>query len=227
MATVDMPSIDPSKLPNNSYTARERREQETSETLSKAVEASKQPQATTVAQGKARKPSLVKKFARYIVEDSIENAREKTLDEIVIPGVKTLIFDTLTDMLDIILFGGEGAPMGRYSASAGASKRMSYSKFYEEKSAKKNRDGRSYRDAYEADDIILDTRNQANNVLNTLYGHIRKYGQVSVATYYDIVGVTGEWTDNRYGWTNINGAGIKPVRDGFMIILPPATLLEE
>lgn len=226
MATRDIPSGSDMRkqYPGNSFKQRD----DIQETLTKAVDESK-PQVKQVAKGKVRKQSLLKKFSRYIIEDSVESAKEKTLGEIIIPGVKTLIFDTLTDMLDIILFGGNGAPMGRYAAAPRARKgQTSYDKYYNSKTTGNGSRGGSYRDApYDPDDIILDTRAQANNALNELNNIIMKYGQASVANFYDIVGVTGEWTDNRYGWTSLRGAGIKPVRDGFMILLPPTVVLDD
>lgn len=227
MATRDVPSGNEmrKRYPGNSVKQRD----EVQEALSKAVSEST-PKVKQVAKGKVRKQSRLKKFTRYIIEDNIESAKEKTLGEIIIPGVKTLIFDTLTDMLDIMLFGGNGAPMGRYAASPRVRKggQTSYDKYYNGKTTGNGTRGGSYRDVpYDPDDIILDTRAQANNALNELNNIILKYGQASVANFYDIVGVTGEWTDNRYGWTSLRGAGIKPVRDGFMIILPPTVVLDD
>ena len=46
------------------------------------------------------------------------------------------------------------------------------------------------------------------------------YGQVTVADLYDLVGVTGNYTDNKYGWTNIRNAETIRVRDGYMLKLP-------
>lgn len=52
---------------------------------------------------------------------------------------------------------------------------------------------------------------------------IDMYGVVSVADLYDLVGITGNYTDNKYGWTNIRNA--EPVRamgGGYMLKLPKA-----
>ena len=38
----------------------------------------------------------------------------------------------------------------------------------------------------------------------------------------DLVGVTGNYTDNKYGWTNIRNAEVVRVRDGYRIKLPRA-----
>ena len=55
---------------------------------------------------------------------------------------------------------------------------------------------------------------------------LEKYGMVSVADLYDLVGVTGNYTDNKYGWTNLSNAEIVRVRDGYQIKLPRARVLD-
>ena len=51
---------------------------------------------------------------------------------------------------------------------------------------------------------------------------IDMYQLVSVADFYDLVGVSGNYTDNKYGWTNVRNASVVRVRDGYMIKLPKA-----
>lgn len=230
MSTREMPSGTDirRRYPGNSM--RQRLNDDADQALTEAVNASESElKIKRVATGRVKKQSLLKKFSRYIIADSIESAKEKTLGDIIIPGVKTLLFDTLTDLLDIILFGGNGAPMGRYSPNLKRTRlgTTSYDKYYSTKTTG-NGARNSYRDIpYDPDEIILDTRAQANEALSELNSIIMRYGQASIAHFYDIVGVTGEWTDNRYGWTSLRGAAIKPVREGFVIILPPTVVLDD
>ena len=55
---------------------------------------------------------------------------------------------------------------------------------------------------------------------------ISSYRVVSVADFYDLAGITPEYTDNKYGWTDIRSANIVRVRDGYMIKLPRAVPLD-
>lgn len=48
---------------------------------------------------------------------------------------------------------------------------------------------------------------------------------MSVADLYDLVGINGNYTDNKYGWFNIRTASVVRVRDGYMIKLPKAVPL--
>ena len=45
---------------------------------------------------------------------------------------------------------------------------------------------------------------------------------VSVADLYDLVGISGNYTDNKYGWTNLRNSDVQRVRDGYLLKLPKA-----
>ena len=55
---------------------------------------------------------------------------------------------------------------------------------------------------------------------------IANYGLVSVADLYDLVGINGSYTDNRYGWTNIANAKVVRVPTGYMLKLPKVMPLD-
>ena len=78
------------------------------------------------------------------------------------------------------------------------------------------------RTGYSHDDIILETRGEAEEVLDRMNELIDTYGIVSVADMYDLVGISCNYTDNKYGWTNIRNAEPIRVRDGYMLKLPKA-----
>ena len=71
------------------------------------------------------------------------------------------------------------------------------------------------------DDILFDSRGDAEAVLDTMNDIIDRYGTVSVADLYDLAQVPNDnFTMNRYGWTNISGAYAHRVRDGYILKLP-------
>jgi hypothetical protein len=73
---------------------------------------------------------------------------------------------------------------------------------------------------YSYDDITLGSRAEAERVLSCMDELMDEYGIVRVADMYDLVGVSGEYTDNHYGWTNIRNAEIVSTRDGYRIKMP-------
>ena len=83
------------------------------------------------------------------------------------------------------------------------------------------------RTGYDYDDIILESYGEAEDVLERMDELIATYQLVSVADFYDLVGVSGNYTDNKYGWTDIRNASVMRVRDGYMIKLPKALPLNQ
>ena len=79
---------------------------------------------------------------------------------------------------------------------------------------------RSARSRHDFDDIILETRGEAEDVLSHLVDLIEDYGVASVGDYYDLLGIESAFTDNKYGWTNVADGYIDRTRDGYCIRLP-------
>ena len=48
----------------------------------------------------------------------------------------------------------------------------------------------------------------------------------TVADLYELVGVTGEYTDNKYGWDSLGSASVTRVRGGYLVDLPRTRLLD-
>lgn len=217
---IERSSIDGSSF-RNAYPSNSNASKDTTVRDSSKVPEDKQ--IRKVAEAKVRKQGFLKRLAKSVVEDSIENAKEKAFDEIIIPGFKTLIFDTVNEMMGVMLFKDSNY---RGSPNRNRGDHTSYRDYYDKKN-KGRASGYRRESSLEPDDIILYTRQEANAVLDELDWTIRKYGQASVADLYDAVGVTSDWTDNRYGWTSLMGAGVRPVREGFLLILPRTVVLDD
>lgn len=73
---------------------------------------------------------------------------------------------------------------------------------------------------YVADEIIVSTRKEGEEVLDNLGDILREYGQVSVADFYDLVGIPSEYTDNKRGWKELRYTGLHKSRYGYTFSLP-------
>ena len=71
-----------------------------------------------------------------------------------------------------------------------------------------------------SDEVIVSTRKEGEAVLDELDDILRKYGQVSVADFYDLVGVPSEYTDNKRGWKELRYTGLHKSRYGYTFSLP-------
>lgn len=168
-----------------------------------------------------RKKNGFQKFADEFVSEDAKNIKSYVFGEVLIPAIKKLISDIVTDGVDMFLYGEKRSGSKRSTAG-----RVSYTNYYD-------RDNRSTRDtratsysSYSYDEIVLSNRGEAEEVLERLDELMDTYGLVRVADLYDLVGITGNYTDNKYGWTNIRNAEIVRVRDGYMIKMPRAVPID-
>lgn len=169
---------------------------------------------------KVKKKNGVTKFADNFISEDIHNVKSYIITDVLIPSVKRAISEMVTNGIDMILYGSTGGRSKRSSAD-----RVSYRNYYDRRDDDRYRDrdrDRVRTSAYSFDDIVLDSRGEAEEVLARMDELIDQYGIVSVADLYDLVGVTGNYTDNKYGWTNIRNAEPIRVRDGYMLRLPKA-----
>lgn len=200
-----------SNLPDNSHKGREEKKES-----SKPVE----KRAEKVIKGKAKvKKNDMRKLANVFISEDVSNVKNYIFMDVIVPAVKKAIYDLVVGTLDMSLYGGRGRDGKRP-----ISDKVSYMDYG---SASRHRDSRSYgttrtATGYSYDDIVVDTRGEAEAVLSRMDELMETYSIVRVADLYDLVGVTGDYTDNKYGWTNIRNAKIVRVRDGYKIDMPRA-----
>ena len=168
----------------NSHKVREEQKRENKEVVErKKIE--------PVAKAKTKKKSEIKKFTDVFIAEDVTSVKNYIINDVLIPAAKKAISDIVTNGIDMILYGeARGKDRRRDSGS-----RVSYTKYYERDRDYDRR--RERRSVYDYDDIILDTRREAEDVLNRMDDLIDAYGMVSVADLYDLVGVTGNYTDNQ------------------------------
>lgn len=169
---------------------------------------------------KVKKKNGVTKFADNFISEDIHNVKSYVITDVLIPSIKRAISEMVTNGIDMILYGSTGGRSKRSSAD-----RVSYRNYYDRRDDDRYRDrdrDRVRTSAYSFDDIVFDSRGEAEEVLARMDELIDQYGIVSVADLYDLVGVTGNYTDNKYGWTNIRNAEPISVRGGYMLRLPKA-----
>jgi hypothetical protein len=79
---------------------------------------------------------------------------------------------------------------------------------------------RQQRAQHDFSDIILASRADAEDVLDRLRDLINQYEMATVSDLYDLVGLTGEFTDDKWGWYDLRSAAVQAVRGGYLLRLP-------
>ena len=155
---------------------------------------------------------------------------EKKVEKIVSGSVKTKKKSGINKLAGIFVdavkavLGVKGSG-GRKSTAS----KVSYRKYYEDpaQNDRRNYNAQSSIGGCDFDDIYFNTRTEAENVLAAMDEIVASYRIVSVADYFDLVGIDGPWTGNNYGWTdNIRNARVVNTRDGYTIKFPRANPID-
>ena len=166
------------------------------------------------------KKNEMRKLRDVFISEDVKSVKSYILMDVLVPAIKDAIEDIVTNGIRMVLRGETSA-----RKSSPVSK-ISYNRIYD---SKINND-RFARDSspslrYSYDDIVLESRGEAEDVIARMEEIIEEYGFVRVADLYDLVGITGDYTDNKYGWTSIRSAEPVRVRNGYMLRLPRAVPL--
>jgi hypothetical protein len=171
-----------------------------------------------------QKKTLGKKFMETFIKDDLSNVASYILHDVLIPAARDTLTELFHGSIDMLLGGMNKpyAPRGR-----GNNQRTNYSKvsYREDVGTRRDYTNRN-RANHSFEDIKLESRGEATNVLNHLVDLIDDYGEATIADLYGMVGIREEHTDRKYGWTNLSTARVCPVRGGFLLDLPRPMLLD-
>lgn len=186
----------------------------------------KKVEAVITGAAKTRKKGEMQKLADVFIAEDANNVKSYILMEVIVPAVKKAISDIVNTGIDIVDTGIDMILYGEAGRSKknGTASKVSYRNYYDQ-GADRVRAGSAgnRRNTPDYDDILFDTRGDAEAVLDAMNDIISQYGTVSVSDFYDLARVPNDnFTMNRYGWTNIGGATAVRVRDGYILKLPRA-----
>lgn len=171
---------------------------------------------------KIKKKNEIRKFADVFISEDATNVKSYILMDVLVPAIKKAISDIATDGIDMILYGRTGGSKRR-SSSSGASY-VSYNRYSDRRDDRRYENERGLRSRYSFEDIVLDDKGEAEEVLERMDELIEAYGMVSVADLYDLIGVSCEYTDNHYGWTSLGNAEAVRARGGGYILKLPRVM---
>ena len=200
-------------LPDNSKTNRNKQKEETTDKTPV-----NEKRAEKVVHGKVKtKKNEMRNLANVFISEDTSNVKNYIIMDVIVPAVKKTLYDLVVGALDITLYGGRG------SGKRPSADKVSYRDYNSiSKSGDRSYGGSRTTSGYSYDDVVVETRGEAEAVLSRMDEIMEEYEIVRVADLYDLVGITGDYTDNKYGWTNIRNASIVRVNGGYKINMPRA-----
>lgn len=186
-------------------------------------DAAKAPERKTekVVTGVARtqKKSSVRKMLNAVFPGDVGKVGEYVFVDRLVPIVQNALREILFDSIDIML-GGSGR-----RGSRNPSGRVSYGSYYDDRNDRSQKNRARLSSTYDFDDVVFDSRADAEEVLYRMEEMLNEFHNVSVGDMYDMAGITCDYTANKYGWTDLRNARIERVGSGWRINLPMPMLI--
>jgi len=173
---------------------------------------------------KQKKRGFGKKFAETFLEDDTKTVGSYIFWDVVIPGVKHMISELIGGGIDMLLFG-ERRRGGAQTHRVNGRSYVNYGSYSRERNYERDKRDvrdrdRSNRARHDFDDIVFETRGEAEYVLSHLSDLIIEYHMASVSDLYGLVGITPNFTDDRWGWTDMRGAHVSRIRGEYVLNMP-------
>lgn len=201
----------------------------------KNVEKPEQKKVEKVVQGVVvrRKKSLGKRMAETFTGGDAKGVWGYVMMDVLLPAAKDMVADAVSQGVERMIFGEARSASRRTGQRPGGNNGfVSYNR-YSPNTPRDNRreeprhnPSRRARANHDFDEIILPTRVEAEEVVDRLFDLVAKYDQATISDLYDLVGVSGNFTDEKYGWTDIRGAGVTRIRNGYLLDLPKPEILD-
>lgn len=191
------------------------------------LEPPKKVEKAIIGEVVVRKKPLGRRFVETFFGGDAHGVGAYLLMDVLIPAVKDLVVDIVTTGAERAIFGDNRAP-SRRSGYRPFGAQQSYTQYnrYATASPSQREDrrvqpeSRRARNAPNHEEIIFATRAEAQEVLDRLFDLISQYEQATLSELKELVGLTGEWTDENWGWRDIRGTGIVLTRSGYLLDLP-------
>lgn len=169
-----------------------------------------------------RKKPFRRKFSEVFVAGSAKTAVSYAIWEVLLPAAKDTVVEVITQGVEKLFFGESRRSRGTTTPQSGPTGYVSYNRYAMQNrmSSPQRVMSRQARARHDFDEIVMEDRTEAEEVIDRLYEVISRYESATVADLYQLVGLPSSHTDYKWGWTDIRGAGVSRSRDGYILDLP-------
>lgn len=181
-----------------------------------------------------RKKPLGKRFLETFGGGDAQSVGSYILADVLLPAAKDMVADAVSQGIEKMLFG-ETRGRSRGPVNRGYSPTTNYNSRYSNPSGGRPSDPRDRQDPrdrrqpmshraranHDFGEIVLASRAEADSVLSSMFAVLEEYQVVTVSDFYDLIGHTGSFADEKWGWDDLRGSTIHRVsRGGYTLDLP-------
>lgn len=165
-----------------------------------------------------KKKGFLTKVSEVFIKEDADNIGSYIFNDVLVPALQDMISDMIIGGIEM-LFGTRKNTRSYRDRNV---THVNYGSFSDDRRnvSKVSRARHSF------DDIVLKDRGEAEEVISNLVDLTIDYGVATVADLYDLVGVRADFTDAKYGWTDLSTARTRRVQGGYFLDLPKTRLID-
>lgn len=193
--------------------------------------APRKAEKVVVGEVTSRPKTLGKRLRDAVIGGDSRSAFQYVIREVIIPQAKDMLAEATTQAIERFIFGESRTGHRRPSGRTVGTTYTNYNRYSE----RGNRPiGRSIREerptislrSNDLDDLIFESRADAQAVLEQMYDFLEEYQLVSVADLMTMIDKSSTHTDQKWGWESLQGSEIRTTRGGYLLILPKPVSLD-
>lgn len=208
-----------SNIPNNSHKQREEKPPSA---------AAPKEKAQKIVEGKVvvKKTPFFKRVARSMVADDASSVGEFMVTDVVVPAMKNLLFEMVTQGARRTLWGASmrGAGPARSGIISAATGSVLKTNYHDVPTGRPSMPSPT-RNSHDFSTLVVESREDAESIIVALMDDIARYQQATVEDFYGYLGVTSDWADGKWGWKDLSTADIRQTQGGWRFDLPPTVQL--
>lgn len=183
----------------------------------------KRVERVTSATAVRRKKGLGKQFKHTFFGGDAKSALQYMILEVVIPSIQDTMIDAFQGGVERLI-RGDVRPRRGPTPMSGALGHVNYNRMGPQptRSPMPNALPRRARARHNFGEIVIPSRQEAEEVLERMYDIISKYDEVTVSDLYELTGLVPSHTDHKWGWDSLQGASVGRLRGGggYLLDLP-------
>jgi hypothetical protein len=177
-----------------------------------------------------RKKTLGTRIREMFTGSDADSVKEYIIQDVLVPALKDMISDATSGGIDRILYKDSHRHARRSRrGDFGRDSHTAYNKAfssgprqsrYDDPRDRPRPQHSARRRSNELEEVILATRAEAEEVLDRMYALLERYDATSVSDLNELLGLTGQYTDDKWGWLDLRGSGVRRIREGYLLELP-------
>ena len=191
------------------------------EEVKNSGEEKKEESLKPVVQGKVsvKKKSEGRKFMETFFQGDLDKVSTSIWSDVVVPMIRDMLWGALERAGRGIIYGDfESRSRRDNDNNSIRARQVDFTRYSKPRDRKY--DYERSEDVYNYGELVIESRRDAEAILDRMNELLDSYRWVSVAQLYELANLSSKYTDRNYGWRDLRDAYITTTRGGYLIKLP-------